>query len=310
LEVYGKVLKSVKYGQFQHRLTVHQLTQDGVNFVEGTFKAMANPCQILIQTTKLKTAKKELQAAYNRAQHIEKKWSRYRQDSIVHQINLGQAVTVDAETAKMLHYADYLWHFSKGHFDITSGVLRKIWQFKVGGTVPSQLQIQELLQHIGWQKVQWRDPIMQLPKGMQIDFGGIGKEYAVDCALQDMQTIIDAPILVNFGGDIAANAPPSNRDWQVAIATAKPKQPTQIRLKQGAIATSGSVYQYINANGKRYSHILNATTGWAVADAPLSVSVIADNCTQAGMLATMAMLHGSRAQSFLQKHGVKYHIEQ
>jgi len=79
-----------------------------------------------------------------------------------------------------------------------------------------------------------------------------------------------------------------------------------IRLKTGALATSGDSRRYLLKNGKRYGHILNPLTGWPIEDAPRSITVAADTCTQAGMLATLAMLCGAEAEVFLERQDTQY----
>ncbi|MDH3990867.1 MAG: FAD:protein FMN transferase, partial [Gammaproteobacteria bacterium] len=73
-----------------------------------------------------------------------------------------------------------------------------------------------------------------------------------------------------------------------------------IRLKNGGLATSGDARRFLLKDGIRYGHILDPTTGWPVTDAPRSITIAADTCTQAGMLATLAMLKGKDAESFLE----------
>src|SRR6185436_16520955 len=114
------------------------------------------------------------------------KFSRYRPDNIVHRINTsnGLPVLVDEETARLLDFAATLTHLSDGAFDITSGILRQAWTFDGRGDVPRQQRIDELLALVGWRKVSWDSSTrrLQMLPGMQIDFGGVGKEYAVDMA--------------------------------------------------------------------------------------------------------------------------------
>lgn len=79
-----------------------------------------------------------------------------------------------------------------------------------------------------------------------------------------------------------------------------------VAVQSGALATSGSSYRYLLSEGRRYGHVLNPRTGWPVEEPPLSVTVAASTCTEAGMLATFAMLHGRDAEVFLEKQEVRY----
>jgi thiamine biosynthesis lipoprotein len=90
-------------------------------------------------------------------------------------------------------------------------------------------------------------------------------------------------------------------------ALANPELPAQqIDLGRGALATSGDARRFLIRNGKRYGHILDPLTGWPVANAPRSITVAASSCTQAGMLSTLALLHGAQAERFLDAEGVRY----
>jgi thiamine biosynthesis lipoprotein len=147
---------------------------------------------------------------------------------------------------------------------------------------------------------------------MQIDFGGIGKEYAVDQAVLVAARACGASSLVNFGGDLAVTRPRSDgRPWRVGIegpGASGRSASTLIELRRGALATSGDTHRFVVADGTRYSHILDPRSGWPVRDAPRSVTVAAATCTQAGMLTTLAVLQGANAEEFLAAEGVPHWI--
>ena len=105
-----------------------------------------------------------------------------RQHRPPHQPRRGRPVAVDDETAHLLDYAATCHEISDGLFDITSGVLRRVWRFDGGDRVPDRRRRAEVLAHVGWHRVTWQRPALTLPAGMEIDLGGIGKEYAVDRA--------------------------------------------------------------------------------------------------------------------------------
>jgi FAD:protein FMN transferase len=283
----------------------------------GKFTAMACPCEVLIEPTSEADARTIVDAVTRSAWRIEEKFSRYRDDNIVHLINTsqGRPVPVDEETARLLDYAGTLTSLSEGRFDLTSGVLRKAWAFDGGDRVPSQQQIETLLAHVGWQRVKWNRAALelQLQAGMQIDFGGIGKEYAVDNAARLVQSLAPGlSCLVNLGGDVAVLNPRKDRQpWLVGIeSNERPGSAERIvPLAQGALATSGDSRRYVLRDGRRYSHILDARTGWPVRDAPRSITVAAETCSQAGTLATLAMLQGSGAEQLLRASGAKYWLQ-
>lgn len=274
------------------------------------FVAMASPCELLLDTTDVGAAHEAGRLAAQEAWRIEAKFSRYRPESIVSVINRshGNAVVVDAETAALLDYAGQCHALSEGRFDITSGVLRRCWRFDQSDRLPDAAAVAALLPLIGFEKLRWKAPRITLPTGMEIDFGGIGKEYAVDRVLGLVTARFAAAALVNFGGDLAANRAPGAGPWQVGVERPDTEREARLLLEltRGGLATSGDTHRFLLRDGVRYGHILDVRTGWPVPQAPRSVTVAAGSSVEAGMLATFAMLRGSDAESFLEEHGVRY----
>jgi len=275
--------------------------------------AMASPCDVLMEVSDRALAQTILDTVANEAWRIEDKFSRYKKDNIVYRINNAdqQAVEVDEETERLLDFANELYSLSEGMFDITSGILRKLWTFDGSDHFPDKAEVDEILKNIGWQKVNRQQGQVTLPKNMEIDFGGIGKEYAVDrCALL-VKDLTRESVLINFGGDLAVTTPRKNNAyWSVGrLVTGSDEAFSMFQLYKGAIATSGDAHRYLLKDGVRYSHILNPKTGWPIADAPHTVSVAAPTCVQAGMLSTLALLHGEQAEEFLKLQEVDYWLD-
>lgn len=279
----------------------------------ASFSAMASPCEVLVETCDQSLAKEIGECVAKEALRIEKTFSRYRNDNLIYKINnsQGEAVTIDKELAGLLQFADNCYHLSEGLFDITSGVLRKIWKFDGSDNIPSRKQSKALLPLIGWDKVQWNENQITLPKNMEIDLGGIGKEYAVDSAARLLTDYASIPILINFGGDLVATKPPiENGAWQVGVeAIGGSERSALIQLKQGGLTTSGDSRRFLLRKGVRYSHVLNPRTAWPVIHAPSSVTVAASRCIDAGFLSTMAMLKGKEAENFLAAQDVLFWIQ-
>jgi thiamine biosynthesis lipoprotein len=284
--------------------------QEGRDHWLARFYAMASPCEVILDVDDRQRAERLAELAAAEARRIERKYSRYRHDNIVHTINTsgGSAVTVDEETAGLLTFAERCHALSGGLFDITTGILRRVWRFDGSDRVPSRRQVKALLPLVGWSRVQWRPPVLLLPAGMEIDLGGIGKEYAVDSTAELLGQQTDRGVLVNFGGDIRALRPPRSGVWSVGIEDPARERGAwrQITLARGAVATSGDARRYLLRRGVRYSHVLNPRTGWPVRQAPRSVTVLADSSVEAGLLATLALLQGGRAESFLREQGVTF----
>jgi len=137
--------------------------------------------------------------------------------------------------------------------------------------------------------------------GMEIDFGGFGKEYAADRAAALLERDGAASGIVNLGGDLRVLGPrPDGSAWSIGIQ--HPRAPgstiASIRLARGALATSGDYERFFEVDGKRYCHILNPATGWPV-QGWQSISVVAPLCVAAGAMSTIALLHEDAAPAFL-----------
>jgi len=273
---------------------------------------MACPCEVLVDAPDEATARLAAESAAAEAWRVERKYSRYRDDNIVHAINSanGAPVDVDDETARLFDFAADCHAESDGLFDITSGVLRRAWRFDGSDRLPDPGAVRELLALVGWSKVQWRRPTFSMPAGMQIDFGGICKEYAVDRAADLAAEASGAPLLVNFGGDIRVSAPRRDgKPWMIAIENVSPGvTPPLVEIHRGAVTTSGDARRFLLRDGVRYGHILDPRSGWPVKDAPRSVTVLEANCTQAGLLSTLAVLQGAGAEKFLRRLKVRHWI--
>lgn len=271
--------------------------------------AMSCRNEFQLYAASAKTADAAFALADAELRRIEALWSRYRDDSIVSRINAAAgdaAVTVDEETALLLDYAAQAWQVSGGLFDITSGVLRRVWRF-AEGRAPAPEAIAAHLPMIGWGKAEWQRPDFRLPvAGMEIDFGGLGKEYAAD-RIAALWRARGSAGLINLGGDIVATGTAGHEPWRIGIQ--HPRRPGELAavlpLVEGALATSGDYERCLIVDGKRYCHVLNPFTGWPAGELA-SVSVIAPSCLVAGTLATTAMLKGAEGENWLAGQGVQH----
>jgi FAD:protein FMN transferase len=278
-----------------------------------TFRAMATEHELVLWAADASFARRAADAAIADVQRIEAKYSRYRDDSLTSRINRaagGLPVAIDDETAALLRYADECHTLSAGLFDITSGVLRRAWDFRQAhAAVPAAATLAEFTALIDWRAVEWDARSVRLPRtGMEIDFGGIGKEYAAD----RVATIcVEHGIrhgLVNLGGDLRAIGPQGDgAPWRVGIR--HPRRAGDavagFDLAAGALATSGDYERFVEIAGQRYCHILNPRTGMPVAHWQ-AVTVIGPLCVVAGSCATIAMLLEARAPAFLAAQDVTW----
>lgn len=280
----------------------------------GSFQAMASPCQVLMEVDDRREAERILAVVAEETWRIETKYSRYLPDSIVQRINqsAGHSVEVDDETARLLDYATRLHQLSDGKFDVTSGVLRRVWRFDGSDRLPTEQAVQDVQRHVGWPRVRWDGRRIELQPAMELDFGGLGKEYAADRAAGRIVESCEGSCLVNLGGDLIVTRPRRGLEpWRVGIEkpdAAVPVATRQIRLTAGGLATSGDAKRFLLRDGVRYGHILDPITGWPVRDAPRSVTVAAGTCLDAGMLATLGMLHGADAETFLEAQNVRHWV--
>ncbi len=274
---------------------------------------MGSPCTIQLYAGGKRKAKRAAQVAIDDVQRLEGIYSRYRDNSFLSEINraaaAGGEISVDEETAGLLDYAATCYQQSDGLFDITSGVLRQAWNFKTG-TIPTDKIVQRIMERVGWHKLKWQRPILSFSvPGMEIDFGGVVKEYAVDrAAVLCWETGVRHGV-VNLGGDIKIIGPHADgRPWNVGIRNPSHKDGDALQTLQlytGALASSGDYERCITLNGKRYGHVLSPKTGWPVKRLA-AVSVVGDFCVVAGSASTIAMLKEDQGPIWLEELGLSH----
>lgn len=275
------------------------------------FNALGGQGEVVLSAADEAQAQALAQRAIDEVLRIEHKYSRYRPDSVLGQLNAGagrRAVDCDAETLSLFAFADTLYADSDGLFDISSGVLRRAWNFSAP-RLPSAAELAPLLALIGWPRVQREGRQVFLPvSGMEIDFGGFGKEYAADRAATQLAEQGVRHGYVNLAGDIRVLGPkPNGEPWTIGIQ--HPRQPgklvASLALSQGGLATSGDYERSFEIAGQRYCHVLNPRDGWPVRFWR-SVSVLAPLAVAAGSIATIAMLKQAEGLGFLQDSAMPY----
>jgi FAD:protein FMN transferase len=276
------------------------------------FTAMASPCGIRlvgVDETLLRTA---AAAAVAEVHRIEAAYSRYRPDSIVGRLNAGagcgKPLEVDDETLALLDFAGHLYTLSEGRFDATAGVLRRAWDFRAA-RLPEAGEVQALLKLVGWPKLRRHGRQVELEcAGMELDFGGFGKEYAADRAAAVLLAAGVVGGFVDLGGDLHIIGPRADGSpWRLGIRHPREADAmlAEVDLASGALATSGDYERFFEVGGRRYHHVLDARSGWPV-NHWRSVSVVAPTCAAAGAVCTLAMLAGDAAPAFLDAQGVPW----
>jgi len=301
------------------------------------FHAMGSACELVLCGTGGAQLEPFARAAIDEVLRIEAKYSRYRSDSVLSTINSGaarKAVEIDFETLALLRYAQELYRSSEGLFDITSGVLRRAWDF-VSARLPAPGELEALLPLVGWPQVEVQEhrhgsqdvytdvtggedvdgaverqggSVFLPHAGMELDFGGFGKEYATDRAWGVLHGMGMEHGYVNLAGDMRFLGPkPDGTPWMIGIQ--HPRQSgallATIPVSDGALATSGDYEKHFEANGQRYCHILDPRTGMPVTHWR-TVSVVAPLAAMAGSLTTTAMLLQERGLAILHASDVKF----
>ncbi len=233
---------------------------------------------------------------------FEARYSRFIPDSLINQINDSAGenwVDADPQTELMLNLCEELFHLTQGAFDPTVLPLIQLWNWKANPPViPSEAAITNARELVGWNKIQRRPGEVLLPvKGMKLDLGGIGKEYAVDCVMEMLTHRNVQNALVDFGQDVRVHGhAPGKQYWLIGLEDAHHpgKCWTGVAVTHQAVASSGGYQRHYQLNGRRYGHIIDPRTGSPAQNDVRAVSVIAPNCTLAGLLATSACVLGGK----------------
>jgi len=270
------------------------LNKNGAVF-HGSFIAFESQCELLIETSDQNLAKKLLDCISKEAIRISDKYSLSNPDNIMSRINRGTAdsIIVDEETAGLIDFADICFHLSEGRFDSSCFALQP------------DSTADEIIKKSGWHKIRWDRPRLRLLQGMKLNFSAFAKEHACDrcmaLAHEVSNQVSEVPILINLGGNILVNKPrQSTGDWWIEQFTTIDKTKTRsLQIKAGGICTAYTTDPVIYFDGRNCQPIENT---------PQAITVMADSCTEAGMLATLAILYGDDAEYFLQKQQANYQI--
>ncbi len=284
-----------------------------MGYTTHQFKAMGSVCELKLYLPKNSPRKLIISRLENEVRQFEKKYTRYKSDSVTSKINAAagtrEFVSVDEETNSLLNYAQTLFEQSDELFDITSGILRQVWDFS-SNTLPTREKIEKILPLIGWDKVERKTSAVRLPiKGMEIDFGGYVKEYVADrCATLAIELSVHHG-LINLGGDVRVIGPhPNGESWKVGIQHPREKNVAiaSIDVAQGAVATSGDYERYMIVDGQRYCHILNPKTGLSIQPYFSALSIVADQCLIAGSFTTIGLMKSSDNPNWIAESGLPW----
>lgn len=233
-----------------------------------------------------------------RIEYLLTEFSETSQTSLMNR-NAGlQPVEVDAEVYDVIKRSKEISALTQGAFDITSGLLKKMYNFKGEHfTFPDDEQIRKALNKVGYQKIMLMNShqVYLTVRGMHIGFGAIGKGYAADKAKVLLQSKGVTSGVINASGDLTAwGTRPDGKPWRVGIAN--PDNPSKvvawIPIQNASVATSGDYEQYFEKDGVRYSHTIDPKTGRPVRGIK-SVTVVSPSAELSDALATAVTIMGA-----------------
>jgi thiamine biosynthesis lipoprotein len=205
---------------------------------------------------------------------------------------VNQPERVSNDLFRVLAASKELSGESRGAFDVTAGPLTRLWRRTLRRRVlPSRERLEKARASVGHQHFRLdskRKTVTLLKPDMRLDFGGIAKGYALDKGLEVLRKRGITRALINASGDIrVGDPPPGKKGWRIAVAQLDKDRPPLhfISLRNAAVATSGDTWQFVEIEGRRYSHIIDPRTGIALTDHS-SVTIIAPTAMQADALAS------------------------
>lgn len=264
-----------------------------------TFPAMGTTWEIIIGEVDRDTATHLLRLTVQWVHGFEARYSRFRPDSLISQINdragTGEWTFLSrADQTVFLHAQEIVFN-TDGLIDPTALPLSKLWDYRcLRTTLPTEEEIEHARSLVSWSAVE-RGPLgvrLRHP-GMGLDFGGFGKELAVD---QIARVVAGHGIragLVNGGGDISVIGTPTDKPcWHIALENPDDGATEQqgLGVRDGAVASSGHHRRCFEYQGKRYSHLIDPRHGRPSTSSVRAASILAPTCLQAGILATSACL--------------------
>ncbi|MDI6703728.1 MAG: FAD:protein FMN transferase [bacterium] len=262
-------------------------------FIMGTW------VDVTVVAPNKKVGEEVVESAFHEFKRIESLMSNYKATSEISRLNRIGSARVSKETLEVINKAIAFSIQSRGAFDITCKPLLDLWrEARFRKRIPTKDEIKEKLALVGYENLDIEgNKVTFKIKGMGVDLGGIAKGYAVDKAIKILKEKGIKQALVNAGGDIyVLGRAPKREKWRIGIQHPRKEKGILevIKIRDRAIATSGDYERYFTLGGKRYSHIVNPKTGYTVASVPMSVTIIASDCTEADALATTCFVLGDK----------------
>ena len=265
-----------------------------------SFQAFGTSCQVKFSPTDSIDHQFISKEVISWIERFENRYSRYLPDSWLSKINdaAGQfPISLSPDDKLVLQAASFVYFQSQQAIDPSCLPLTRLWQqAKASNVVPKESAVEKAKGLVNWEKVAYSHDEIFLPvSGMGLDFGGFGKEYAVDVISAKLEDYGCKNFLVNFGGDIFASGNASeDNSWKVGIENPinENKPSYVVSLKNRGLATSGNYRRFFDINNKRYGHTIDHRTGYPTIHSELTTSVVSPSCLKSGILATTSLLVG------------------
>ena len=222
----------------------------------------------------------------------------------------GSTHTLAPEFVHVLECALQWARASQGAIDPTVGPLMGMWGFGANARPagqPSEEELEAARRRVGWRQVHL-DPhagTVHQPGGVELDFSGIAKGFAVDLAYTALQEIGLRDFVLEVGGEVRASGKrPDGQAWRIGVEAAEGRT-WAVELRDMSIATSGDRWHMHTTQNRSWSHTIDPRTGQPVEHALTSVSVLHAECMQADALATLLTVLGpTKGMAFAQQHSI------
>jgi thiamine biosynthesis lipoprotein len=274
---------------------------------------MGTLVRVTVYTPDEHSAKAAFRVAFDRIRDLDDILSDYKPDSELNRITktaINRAVPVSEDLFTVLQASQELAGATAGAFDITQAPVIQLWrEARRTGRVPDAAALRDAAARGGFRKLQLNAPQRTVRfdmTGMALDVGGIGKGYAASEAIEALNTFGVRSALVALGGDLAfSEAPPGARGWRIGVHAGDPSVlgvPGVLELTNGAVSTAGSSEQHVDISGRRYSHIIDSSSGLGLVD-DITVTVVAPHGLEADGLDTAASVLGAeRGLALIESH--------
>lgn len=248
------------------------------------FTALGCTGRIRIAGVAEATAQRAVAIAVRWLRAIEQKLSRFRNDSLIARLNIGEVVAADADLSAVLAAAGNAHHLTAGRYDATGAPLWRLWHDPARSTWPTESEIATAQALVAWPDVVQTDGHVRLARsGMALDLGGVGKEWCVDRLIDQLTRHGCDDVLVELGGDCAARGCQPGRDgWFVLL----PGVAAALTLRNEGIATSGIGTRRRMLAGRAVSHLIDVRSGQPAPGIIRSATVLAPDCLTAGIHAS------------------------